>query len=228
MIEAQINELLERPDTVEIIRDQIAAILSLELQNQSALAEKHGKNKSDFDIKVYNENARPYDNTSGERLYSINVVLQEIKVPLSNSRIHDQKEIATFHIYCIADGNNTGDFRDDRSATFRAWKLMRFVRRILMSEQYTYLDMRKLVTSRTFTKMEAGSPGLVAANAITVIKASFEVQFIEFLTIQEASTFVGYDFTINPDDGEVTAKPTKQSLIDRITGTDKANNEEGQ
>jgi hypothetical protein len=37
-----------------------------------------------------------------------------------------------------------------------------------------------------------------------------------------------YEFTVNPDDGEVTAKPTKQDLINRITGTDKTNTEEEQ
>ena len=218
MNEPQINELIEDQDNVEKVRDQIAAILSLELQNQLTIAEEEGSPyAADYDIKIYAENARPYDTTGDEMVSLVNVVLQEITVPHSNPRIGNQKSQAVFHLYCIANGNTTGDFRDDKSATFRAWKIMRLVRRILMSEQYTYLGMRKTVTSRTFTKMEAGTPtpNTQGAQFFTVIRASFEVQFVEGFIGGESVPYEGYNFELNPDDGQVIAKP---SMSDRVTG----------
>ena len=213
---AQVTELIETPDVVEMIRDRIAVILSKELQNQRLLATKQNKNAADYNVKVFAENSRPYDTAENERLYSINVVLAKIEVSPSNSRVNDQKEKAEFHIFCIADGNDTGNFRDDKNATFRAWKILRLARRILMSEQYTYLGMRKIVTSRTFTKIEAGTPNLQVSQAITVVRAAFEVQFTERLTIREELEAEGYDFTVSAEDGEITAK--MPSLTDRVTG----------
>ena len=39
MIECECKELLSEPDNIEYIRDQIGAILSVELANQFALAQ---------------------------------------------------------------------------------------------------------------------------------------------------------------------------------------------
>jgi hypothetical protein len=221
MNEPQIYELCDTPDNVEKVRDQIAAILSLELQNQLTIAEKEGVAYSaDYNINIYVENSRPYDAAEDELVSLVNVVLQEVTVPHSNPRMGDQKEQAVIHLYCIANGHTTGDFRDDRSATFRAWKIMRLVRRILMSEPYLYLGMRKIVTSRTFTKMEAGTPNVQGAQAFTVIRASLEVQFTEGYINGPSVPFEGYDFEVSPDDGQVVAKP---SLKDRVTGI--ANND---
>jgi len=216
MKEPLITELIDTPDNVETVRDQIAAILSLELQNQLAIAKDEGApNSADYDIKIYAENSRPYDTVEDEAVSVVNVVCQEVTVPHGNPRMGDQKEQAIFHLYCIANGNANGNFRDDKSATFRAWKIMRLVRRILMSEPYTYLGMRKIVTSRTFTKMEAGTPAVQSAQAFTVIRAFLEVQFVEGYIGGPSVPFEGYDFEVSPDDGQVIAKP---SLVDRVTG----------
>lgn len=224
MSDALITELIDTPDNVEVVRDQIAAILSLELQNQFKTAkEKEAQNASDYDIKIYAENSRPYDTAEDEMVSLVNIVLQEVTVPHSNPRMGDQKEQAIIHIYCIANGNTIGNFRDDKSATFRAWKIMRLVRRILMSEPYTYLGMRKIVTSRTFTKMEAGTPNAQQAQAFTVIRASLEVQFVEGYIGGPSVPFAGYDFEVSPDDGQVVAKP---SLVDRVTGLADTNSQE--
>jgi hypothetical protein len=198
------------------VRDQLAAILSLELQAQFEIAKHEGKpNAADYDINIYVENSRPYDTADDEVISLVNIVLQEVTVPHSNPRAGSQKSQAIFHLYCTANGNATGDFRDDKSASFRAWKIMRLVRRILMSEQYTYLGMRKIVTSRTFTKMEAGTPNAQAAQAFTVIRAHLEVQFVEGYIGGQSVPFEGYEFEVSPDDGQVVAEP---SLVDRVTG----------
>ncbi|MCL2093817.1 MAG: hypothetical protein FWH12_06445 [Treponema sp.] len=223
MNEPQVTELEEAQDNVEIVRDQLAAILSLELQNQFELAKNEGKPTADYDIKIYVENSRPYDTIDDEAVSLVNIVLQEVTTPHGNPRMGAQKSQAIFHLYCTANGNTTGDFRDDQSASFRAWRIMRLVRRILMSEQYTYLGMRKTVTSRTITKMEAGTPNVQAAQAFTVIRAHLEVQYTESYIGGPSAPFEGYDFEVSPDDGQVIAKP---SLIDRVTGLANNNSEE--
>jgi hypothetical protein len=223
VVEAQITELIESPDTIEMVRDQIAALLSLELQNQYLLAiEKSAPRPQDYDVKVYVENSRPYDAAS-EQIYLINILLPKITVPTSNPRIGKQKEQATFYIDCAADGNSEGNFRDDKSSTFRAWKIMRLVRRILMSDQYAYLGLRGTVTSRTITVMEAGTPNTQAAQAITVVRSTLLVDFVEGAIEGPFVILEGIDYNVNADTGQVTAKP---SLKDRVMGLE--NKEEDQ
>jgi hypothetical protein len=214
----QITELIEAPDILEAVRDQLAALLSLELQNQYALARDKGIPRArDYNIAVFVENSRPYDGavTGQGRISLINVLVSKVIIPASNPRIGNQKEKAVIFIDCAADGNNTGNFRGDKSAAFRAWKIMRLVRRIVMSEQYAYLGMRGTVTSRTFTQMEAGSPNTQAALALTVIRSTLEVEFVERSIEAPSVILEGIDYTVDADTGQVTANP---SLKDRVLG----------
>jgi hypothetical protein len=214
------TDLISEPDVVEIVRDQVAAILSLELQNQYKLAqEKKVPRPIDYHIKVYVENSRPYESETAEDLLAfVNVTLPKVDVPRGNSRMGDQKETALFHIYCAACGNNTGNFRDDKSSAIRAWKVMRLVRRILMADAYMYLGMRKTIGQRHIFLMEAGTPPAPEKSALayTVIRASLEVSFVERSTeAPGAVPLEGIDFEVNPVTGQVQARA---SLIDRVTG----------
>jgi hypothetical protein len=117
-----------------------------------------------------------------------------------------------------------GKFRDDKSSAFRVWKLARIVRRIIMSAQYTYLGMRKVVGSRVITALEAGTPGNQgeAALAFTVVRMTMEVEYLERSIDSPSVILEGIDFDVIPETGEVKAK---RSLKDRVTGI---NNEEEQ
>jgi hypothetical protein len=223
----QIAELIDTPDTLEVMRDQLAALLSLELQNQYALAQAAGVPRAqDYNVKVFVENTRPYDGAMiGQgQINLINILVSKVTVPTSNPRIGNQKEKAIIFIDCAADGNTTGNFRDDKSATFRAWKIMRLVRRIVMSDQYAYLGMRGTVTSRTFTQMEAGSPNIQAALALTIIRGTLEVEFVERAIETPFVILEGVDYDIDAETGQITAKP---SLKDRVLGlADKSQEEQ--
>jgi hypothetical protein len=215
-----IPDLISDPDVVETVRDQVAAILSLELQNQYALAQAAAVPRAiDYHVKVYLENGRPYESeTAADLLSFVNVTLPKVDVPRGNSRTGDQKETALFHLYCAACGNDSGNFRDDKSSALRAWKVMRLVRRILMADAYTYLGMRGTVGQRHIFLMEAGTPPAPdkSALAYTVIRASLEVSFAERSTEAPGTVpLEGIDFTVDPVTGQVQAKP---SLIDQITG----------
>jgi hypothetical protein len=214
-----IPDLISEPDVVEEIRDQIAAILSLELQNQYKLAQEAALPRAiDYHVKVYVNNARPYEAETAEDLLSfINITLPKVDIPRSNSRMGDQKETALFHIYCAACGNDSGTFRDDKSSAFRAWKVMRLVRRILMADVYTYLGLRGVIGQRHIFLMEEGTPPAPEKSALayTVIRASLEVSFAERFIEAPSVPLEGIDYEVTPATGEVKAK---SSLIDRVTG----------
>ncbi|MCL2381351.1 MAG: hypothetical protein FWC64_07120 [Treponema sp.] len=211
-----ITELLEAPANAEKVRNQIAALLSLEFQNQHELAKARGVHPADYDVKIYVENSRPYDTAANELISRVNVILQDVSVPKSNPRIGSQAVSAKFEIYCIANGNATGDFRDDKNAAFRAWKIMRLVWGIIMSEPYTYLGMRGVVTNRAFTKMEAGTPGEYGAQAFSVIRASLDVQLAEGYFGGPSVVLEGYNFDVFPDDGQIVAAAETRDLVTGI------------
>ena len=209
MSEAQIKELITEPDTLEIVRDQLAAILSLELQNQYALARQSGAaNAADYHIPVYVENTRPYDAGDDNPLPRfVNVLLPKVDVPDANPRLGMQKEQAVFWIDCCARGNDGGDFRDDKSASIRAWKTARIIRRILMSDYYTYLGLRGTVGSRTVTAMEAGTPDKAGESALSyaVIRITVAVQFLEKAIEAEGFPLEAIDWEVDPASGELQA-----------------------
>jgi hypothetical protein len=214
-MQAQITELIDTPDTLEIVRDQIAAILSLEIQNQYAIAKSQQvKNTADYNIPIYLENGRPYDvnGKDGKTLTRfVNILLPKVGVPESNPRLGTQKERATFFIDCAACGNDSGNFRDDKSAMFRAWRVTRLVRRILMSDYYAYLGFRGIVSERTVTAMVAGNPDKLEDSALfwETIRVTFEVGFMEKAIEAQGVLLDGIDFEVDPVSGELQATAGK-------------------
>jgi hypothetical protein len=224
---ALIPDLISEPDNVEIVRNQIAALLSLEFQNQYELAAQAGDHYSyDYNPRIYIENHRPYDNPDNELISVINVILQKTSFPSGNPRMGKQKGKAVFWIDCAATGNDFQDVYDDMCATRRAWKLARVVRRIIMSDQYAYLQLRGTVGSRIITTLEAGTPDNQGESALafTVIRITLEAEYLERSIESPTVILEGIDYDVNPETGRVKAKP---SLKDRITGIANNNSEEG-
>jgi hypothetical protein len=210
LITPQINELINTPDVIEIVRDQVAALLSLEIKNQYTMAQTAGiQNIKDFEIGIYVENGRPYE-ASGDNIPMrfVNILLPKVIQLAGNSRKGNQKEQATIFIDCAACGNDSGNFRDEKSATFRAWRIARIVRRILMSDAYTYLGLRGTVGSRVIVSMEAGAPEKTelekdAALSFVVVRISLEVQFLECFIANNGVPLEAIYFDVDPITGEV-------------------------
>jgi hypothetical protein len=220
MNEAQITELISEPDVVEIVRDQVAAILSTELKNQFAIAQNEGASDAkDYNIPLYVENGRPYEAQCDSPIMRfINVLLPRVSLSegSGNNRFSNsltgshQKEQVTFFIDCAACGNDSGNFRDDKSSAFRAWKIMRLVRRILMSNFYAYLGLRGTVGARIISIMEAGTPeepklDRESALSFVVVRATLEVQFLERNIEAEGPPLEIIDFEVDPVSGELTS-----------------------
>jgi hypothetical protein len=204
-----ITALIEGKDNIEVIRDQIAAILSLELQNQKKMAEEAGReDPAQYDVRVFVENSRPYemrDRKSPVRL--MNVVLPKANL-VSGSRAGSQKETAVFWIDCAAAGNGAASQWNEKSAVCRAWAVCRLARNILMSDAYLYLGLRGVAGSRAVTAMEAGMPqsgDMGEAVQFAAVRLTLEVQFAERYIEREGPPVEGIDFEITPAEGELVA-----------------------
>lgn len=203
----QITELIYEPDNIEKLRDHIAVIIKAETQNQYALAlEKKVSDAEDFNFRVFIENARPYD-TEGEppKTPLVNTMLQKAVPMDGNARMGPQKEKANFIIDCIAFGNDGGEKWTGKVAAARAWKTARIIRRILMSEQYTYLGLRGMVGARYIASIESGVPDN-GGDAFTVVTAriTLEVQFVECAIGSQGPIIGDMNFTVDPSTGEVS------------------------
>jgi hypothetical protein len=204
-----ITALIEGKDNIEVLRDQIAAILSLELQNQKRMAEEAGReDAAQYAVRVFVENSRPYeawDKKSPVRL--MNVVLPKASL-VSGGRTGSQKEGAVFWVDCASTGNDAASQWNEKSAVCRAWAVCRLARNILMSDAYLYLGLRGVVGSRAVTAMEAGTPqsgDMGEAVQFAVVRLTLEVQFAERYVEQEGPPIEGIDFEITPAEGELVA-----------------------
>jgi hypothetical protein len=200
----KINTLIENKDNAEKIRDQIAALLTLEIQNQKQIAIDTGvPDKKDFDIDVYIENARPWELTGDKNPFPlVNVCLQEIaEDPRPGSTANNTKYTGQYVIDCYGCGNQKLEseeeiLTDDYLATIRAWKTARIIRNILMSGFYLYLGIRPIVQKRSIKKIITIIPqGLPnSAIAITAARIILEVNFFEQSPQAEAADLEGISF----------------------------------
>jgi hypothetical protein len=203
----EIYELISEPDNVEKLRNHIAFIIKGETQNQYTIAQEQASPDAyDFNFRVFIQNARPYDTEDGMPAVEpiVNIMLQKIEAMDGNARMGPQKEKATFIIDCITFGSDGGEDWNEKAAAIRAWKAARVIRRILMSEQYTYLGLRGIVGGRLVTSIETGVPEN-GGDAFTVVTARIilEVQFMERAIETTGPIIEAIDFTIEPFSGEV-------------------------
>ena len=206
-----ITDLISTPDTVEIIRDQIAAILLLELSNQKNLAEQaHLTDAADYDIAVYLEKQFPVDVAGGsEKFPAVNVQLIQSDYANGSSQVDANKRTAVFYLDCYGCGN-AGNADTDNAAVIKAWKVGRLVRNIIAAGQYTYLGMRTDknkpgVCSRKIRSLSTGVPsGIVnGAYQVVICRLELEVSFYEFSPQASGVKYELYDFVCRDPDGKV-------------------------
>lgn len=150
---ALIAELITKRDNVEIIRDQIAAILAVELANQSLLSGNLPYPS------VFIERSQPW----GQFLEATAAMPPVINVwfdseafeGASSNVVERQKSEAVFNVDCYGagvsqdDGNPTGGHDPgDLQAALEAQRAVRLARNILMAGAYTYLGLRGVVWKR--------------------------------------------------------------------------------
>lgn len=183
--------LIDKQDTVEIIRDQIAAILTLETDAQQVLAAAAGKDPDLWVLRVYQERSNPWENLTGEpgkRTPVVNVWWDSSTFDASASNIAErQKSSATINIDCYgygrsADNPGGGHTAGDRNAAEAVQRAVRLVRNILMAGAYTYLGLRGVVWKRWVESIAIFQPQQDNQNVNHIVGArlAFRVDFNEY------------------------------------------------
>jgi len=186
-----IQTLIDKQDTFEIVRDQIAAILAAEVVSQKALAITAGKDPALWDFKVYAERSNPWEaylNDIAEQTPLVNVWYDSSNFSESTSNIVEKQATdGIFNIDCYGVANSSdnpggGHNPGDQAAAFAVQRVLRLVRNILMSAEYTYLGLRGLVWQRWPQTITMFQPQQDRGSVRPVIAArvGFRVKFNEF------------------------------------------------
>lgn len=191
-----IEALVDKQDTFEIIRDQIATILVNETASQQALATAGGKDPDDWKIRVYLERADAWEQflnpevTDTSPICNIWVDGSDYD-PSDSNIINNLKAETTYNIdiygYGLSEADGSGQIHGDEAAAFNAQRGYRLVRNWLYNEIYTYLDLpRGTVFSRWFTSFRELQPEYDGSQVqnIVCIRAKFRVDHRE-LTAQQ-------------------------------------------
>lgn len=201
---AIINELIDKQDTNEIVRNKIAIILFEEKENQKLLAIAEGKDPNEWDFSLFVERARAweinkmplinvsYDNDTFDNKGSTNS-------PFQNTR-------GIFYLDCYASIDKTETLSGDEATSKESEKIARLARNIIMYEQYQRLQLDGLVQLRYIVKREKFQPDIQQEgySNIVVTRLTLQVQYQEF-ALQEIPTdleIVSGDVTIS-ETGEV-------------------------
>ena len=185
---ALIATLINKQDSNEIIRDQIAAILAVEVANQRTLAEVANLDPDDFSFSVYIERSIPWESSE---MPLVNVIFDNDRFDNKNCNHTDrQRAVGTFHIDCYAVKNTTDDSSGDELSSKEADRIARFVRNIIMAGEYTYLALgarelgngNNIVTKRYIMRREKFQPDIRSESYENIIgcRLTLEVEYDEF------------------------------------------------
>jgi len=220
-----IASLIDKSDNFEVVRDQIAAILVLEIASQMSLATVGSKDPNDWKLRIFTERSNPWEqllNEQDDASPIVNIWYDNSNFNLSGSNIKDrQKAEATFNIDCYGYGVSKdvgagGHTPGDQEAAFEVHKALRLVRNILMAAEYTYLGLRGLVWQRwpqsvnVFQPQIGEQPIQQIVGARLALRVSFNelspqvvAQTLEFLSVDVKRVEDGqivinadYDYTI--------------------------------
>ncbi len=182
----QIPDLIDKRDNVEIIRDQVAAILKVELAHQQTLTDE-------LQPRVFVERSNPWgDFLEVEGLPAaapiINVWFEGETFDGGASNIVERQTAeGTFNVDCYgygasADDGASGQIPADLTAALEAQRAVRLARNILMAGVHTYLGMRGVVGKRWPQSIQMFQPQIDnrAAQRIVGARLALMVRFNEF------------------------------------------------
>ncbi|MCK4518195.1 hypothetical protein KAT92_05425 [Candidatus Babeliales bacterium] len=186
-----IPELIDKQDSIEIIRDQIAAILVVEIANQQVLAAAALKDPDDWKLRIFTERSNPWEqylNDQSDPSPLVNIWIDNSNYdPKASNAIERQKTSAVYNIDCYGYGMSEdipagGHRPGDKEAALEVQKAVRLVRNILMAGENTYLQLRGLVWSRWPQSITIFQPQLDGRTVQQIVGAriAFRVEFNEF------------------------------------------------
>ena len=186
-----IPTLIDKQDTFEIVRDQIAAILKLEIISQMALAVVAGKDPVEWDIRIFTERSNPFEQYLSDPVDQrpiVNIWYDNSNFPQNRGdTVARQASETVYNIDCYGYGSSKdevgpGHIPGDREAAFQVQKTIRLVRNILMAAEYAYLKLQGTVWQRWPQSVTVFQPQLDANQIEKIVGArvAFSVTFNEF------------------------------------------------
>lgn len=194
---AKIDTLIDKFDNFELVRDEIAAILTLESENQQALALAASEDERLWKLRVFLERANPWSEfqDAHDQLDAtpiVNVWFDESTVDLKRSNLVERQGTdATFNVdvYGYGVSEETLDYEGelthipgDERAARDVHRAVRLVRNIMMAGAYTYLGMRGVVGRRYFQSIKSFQPQIDnrAVQHVQAARLALRVEFNEF------------------------------------------------
>lgn len=222
---AVIDELIDKQDTAEQIRDLIGTILATEIVNQQSLATTAGKDPRLWKLRVFVERANPWehyidapDNDSDDAIPTVNITLNSQNTDEGRSNTVERQRVkSTLYIDCIGYGKpeatGSGHLAGDEKAAFEAQRAVRLVRNILMAGHYTYLGSARgqdqLVLSRMVSSVTYFQPEVdrQAIPNVLAARINFDVEHNETSPQVEGTPLSTVDVDVKRlDTGEVIAE----------------------
>lgn len=217
----QLQSLITRPDNRELIRDQIAAIIKIELEGQRQMAEGHGLDSSPYRARVFVERADPWsaiDKANRTPIVSVWAENATFEKGASNV-VSTQRCTGTFHIdvygFGVSEDSQRGHTPADLMASLEAERMARNVRQILMSGFYAYLgfpQLRELPTGeqivfgRWLSTITSFQPEMETrpVERVLAIRLDLEVSYNEFASEYQGPPLeiITLSMTKSPD-GEI-------------------------
>lgn len=194
---AKIDTLIAKTDNFELVRDEIAAILTLESENQQTLALAAGEDERLWKLRVFVERSNPWSEFQDEHEQIdaapvVNVWFDDSTIDLKRSNLVERQGTdGTFNVdvYGYGISEETLDYEGelthipgDERAAREAHRAARLVRNILMAGAYTYLGMRGVVGRRWFQSIKSFQLPLDdrAAQRVKGVRLALRVDFNEF------------------------------------------------
>lgn len=205
----QLQTLITRPDNRELIRDQIAAILKVEIDGQRQRAESMGLESEPYLVRVFTERSEPWASFSEERKQPIVSVWADNSTfdKGSSNVVSRQRCTGTFHVdiygFGVSEDSERGHIPADLMAVKECERTLRLARQILMSGFYTYLGFaqerylpagsEQVVHGRWLSSITSFQPEMEArpVERVAACRLDLEVTYNEF-----ATEYVGHPLEI--------------------------------
>lgn len=182
-----IESLIDKQDSFEIVRDQLAFILASEVARQMQLATGAGQDPQLWRLRVFLERSNPWEewlHTQDDRSPIVNIWFNNASYDgRAGNVVERQKTDAVFNIDCYGCGLSTDDDSGghnpgDRDAALVVHRALRLVRNIVMAADYTYLGLRGLVWGRWPQSVTTYQPEINGRTVQHIVGARLALQVV--------------------------------------------------
>lgn len=188
-----LQQLINKQDNFEIIRDGIAQLLANEIENQKQMATAASLDPVDWDAGIYTERSNPWEQFLNDIEDTViprpivNVWYDGINFDGRASNISDrQKGTGTFNIDCYAAGiasdEPTGHIAGDEHAAREVHRVTRLIRNIIMASENVNLGFQPgLIWKRWVSNITPFQPQLTsnAVQQVVAARIALQVDFNE-------------------------------------------------